>query len=163
MKSQIREQYELFNDVCEENIWKKLLNENICELNERLKSQFKDDFLMYFSIKNNFCYVVHRLAIFSVFEHLLNCTRVSDTMKNYCKFCSCVTLTKTDNQRMFEDIVIDEIDFTKSFLNSFKPKLVFYIKICHLYFVQLMQGSRRFINVCISNLKKAPGRYLFIF
>ena len=75
-KSCFREQYERFNDLFEEKIWKKLLSENICELNKQLKSQFKDKFLMYFSIKNNFCYVVCQLTIFSVFEHLPDCTKV---------------------------------------------------------------------------------------
>ena len=40
---------------------------------------------------------------------------------------------KTDNQRMFEDIVIDERDFTKSFLHFFKPTSRFSLKICYLY------------------------------
>ena len=80
-KSCVREQYERFNDLCEEKIWKKLLSENICELNKQLKNQFKDKFLMYFSIKNNFCYVIRRLTIFSVFEHLHDCTKVCDTMR----------------------------------------------------------------------------------
>ena len=82
---------------------------------------------MYFSIKNNFCYVIRRLTIFSVFEHLLDCTKVCDTMR--IKF----VLAKTDNQRMFEDIVIDERDFTKSFLHFFKPTSRFFLKICYLY------------------------------
>ena len=90
---------------------------NIVELNERFKCHFSKDVLAYF--QNRFSVSFRHLSIFSIFEHILDCRRNCDSLIG-CQICSFVEFTKTDNHRLFEDIIVDERDLSKKFLEAFK-------------------------------------------
>ena len=53
------------------------------------------------------------------------CVRSCDKVKVFCRYCSAVNLVKPDDVRIFQDIVIDERDFTKGFLRFFARRSVF--------------------------------------
>ena len=63
---------------------------------------------------------------------MLDCRRNSDSLIG-CQICSFVEFTKTDNHRLFEDIIVDERDLSKEFLEVFKGKSLFSLSFTKLY------------------------------
>ena len=102
--------------------WKKILFFNIVELNERFKYHFSKDVLAYFH--NRFSVIFRQLNIFSIFEHMLDCSRNCHSLIG-CQICSFVEFTKTDNHKLFEDIIVDKRDLSKEFLEVLRESLCF--------------------------------------
>ena len=111
-------------------IGKEKLFLNIVELNERSKCHFSKDVLVYF--QNRFSVIFRQLSIFSIFEHMLDCRRNCSLIG--CQICSFVEFSKSDNHRLFEDIIVDERDLSKEFLEVFKGKpFLFSLTLTKLY------------------------------
>ena len=128
--------------------WKKKLILNIVELNERFKCHFKD-ILAYF--QNRFSLVFRQLKIFSIFAHTLDCRRNYDSLIG-CQICSFVEFTRTDNHRLFEDIIIvDKRDLNREFLEVFKGMSLFSLSLTKLY--------RNWID---TNTHKIHGCFYFV-
>ena len=49
----------------------------------------------------------------------------------YCQFCSRIYLQIFDNHNTFQEIIVDEQDFTREFKNFFRKNLFFSVVICH--------------------------------
>ena len=96
---------------------------NIVELNERFNCHFSKVVLAYF--QNRFPVIFKQLSTFSIFEHMLDCRRNCDSPIG-CKICSFVEFIKTDNHRLFEDVIVDERHLSKDFLEVFKIHGCFY-------------------------------------
>ena len=110
--------------------WKKILFLNIAQLNERFECHFSKEVLAYF--QNRFSVIFRHLSTFSVFEHMLDCRRNYDSLIG-CQIFSFVEFTETDNYRLFEDIIVDERDLCKEFLEVFKGKSLFSLSLTKLY------------------------------
>ena len=121
----------------------------IVELNERFKCHFSKEILAYF--QNRFSAIFRHLSTFSIFEHMLDCRRNCDSLIG-CQNCSFVGFTKSDNHRLFEDIIVDERDLSKEFLEVFKGNSLFPLSLTKLYAnwidtkAHKIQGCFYFVN-----------------
>ena len=115
--------YKLFNDILYNNRWLKFLRKNVDELYTDLKKEF-DEPLFRLRVKAFIPLIIQKVSIFSMCEHLFNCIRNCDSKKSYCSTCSTVKVLRSDNLKIFEDIIIDERDFA-SFRYFFGKKLLF--------------------------------------
>ena len=86
--------------------------------------------MVYF--QNRFSVIFRHLSIFSIFEHKLACRRNCNSLIG-CQICSFVEFTKTNNHRLFEDIIADERDLSKKFSEVFKGKSLFSLSLTKLY------------------------------
>ena len=103
---------------------------NIVELNERFKCHFSKEALAYF--QNRFSVIFRQLSMFAIFEHMLDGRRNCNGLIGS-QICSFAEFTKTDNHRLFEDIIIDERDLKKEFFEVFKGKYLFSLYLTKLY------------------------------
>ena len=82
---------------------------------------------------------------------MLDCRRNCDGLIG-CQICSFVEFTKTDNYRLFEDILIDERDLKKEFLEVFKGKPLLSLCLTKLYgywidtYTHKVHGCFYFVN-----------------
>ena len=133
---------------------------NIVELNKRFKCHFSKEALAYF--RNRFSVIFRQLSMFAIFELMLDCRRNCDGLIGY-EICSFVEFTETDNHMLFEDIIIDERDLKKEFLEVFKENSLFSLCLTKFYgywidtYARKVHGCFYFVN--FGN----QGKYLFIF
>ena len=80
----------------------------------KLKIKF-DELLLHLRLRVILPTTLARVNIFSIFDHMFYCARSCDKVKVFCRYCSAVIVIKPDEVRIFQDIVIDERDFTKEF------------------------------------------------
>ena len=117
------------------------MRKNVDELYNDLKKEF-DEQLFRLRVKAFIGLIIQRVSIFSVCEHLFNCTRNCDSKKSYCSTCSTVKVLRSDNLKIFEDIIIDERDFTKSFQYFFGKKSLFSLGLFDNYLFWFCKGYR---------------------
>ena len=138
---------------------KKNLFLNIVELKERFKCHFSKNVLVYF--QNRFSVIFRQLSIFSIFEHMLDCRRNCDSLIG-CQICSFVKFTKTDNHRLFEDIIVDERDLSKKFLEVFKGKCLFSLSLTKFYGNWIDTNAHK-IHSCFYFVNFWKPRQIFIY
>ena len=92
----------------------KILKEHSYDLYIKLKIKF-DELLLHLRLRVILPTTLSRVNIFSIFDHMFYCARSCDKVKVFCRYCSAVIVIKPDEVRIFQDIVIDERDFTKEF------------------------------------------------
>ena len=153
----MKERYDLFNDAIDLEFWLRCLRQNA-------RWTFKNSSTMnlYFKIKAGFTILFRQLSIFSVFEHLFYCTRICYKKKDFCRLCSAVNVINNDESRMFEDIVINERDFTTCFRKFFERTSLFSLKVCSMYsFWIKVDLARKHHCIYFEYLEKP--RHLFVY
>ena len=105
--------------VCDEEIWVDILSRNFSDFLNRLRDELKDDLEIYFHLSYRFhSFIFNNFSLYSVFAHSTLCKRSCDKRKLYerfCNFCSGITRQVFDKEYNFNDIIIDEPDFTCEF------------------------------------------------
>ena len=159
----LKQKQDLFNGVIDHEFWLGCLKQNVNYLNGALKKQFDDEPLLYLKIRGGFPTLFRRLSIFSVFEHLFYCTRTYDKKKDFCKLSTAINIINNDESRMFEDIAIDERDFTTCFHKFFERKSLFSLKICSMFSFCIKVDLARKHHCIHLNIRKNQGIFLFVF
>ena len=132
---------------------------NIVELNERFNCHFSKVVLAYF--QNRFPVIFKQLSTFSIFEHMLDCRRNCDSPIG-CKICSFVEFIKTDNHRLFEDVIVDERHLSKDFLEVFKGKFLFSLPLTKLHGNWIDTNAHK-IHGCFYFVNFWKPRQIFIY
>ena len=101
--------------------------------------------------------------MFAIFELILDCRRNCDDLIG-CEICSFVEFTETDNHMLFEDIIIDERDLKKEFLEVFKENSLFFLCLTKLHGYWIDTYAHK-VHGCFYVLLSFgnQGNYLFIF
>ena len=159
----LKQKQDLFNGVIDHEFWLGCLKQNVNYLNGALKKQFDDEPLLYLKIRGGFPTLFRRLSIFSVFEHLFYCTRTYDKKKDFCKLSTAINIINNDESRMFEDIAIDERDFTTCFHKFFERKSLFSLKLCSMFSFCIKVDLARKHHCIHLNIRKNQGIFLFVF
>ena len=139
------QKYKLFNGALENRIWLKNLKKHSYDLHIKLKKNF-DEPLLHLRLKAIFPTVLSMVNIFSVFDHMFYCARSCDKVNVFCRYCSVVNVVKPDYIRIFQDIAIDERNFTKEFLSFFARRSVFTLNLfdSHSFWISKKQCCLKF-------------------
>ena len=109
--------------VCYEEIWVDILSHNFSDFLNRLRDELKDNLEIYFYLSYRFhSFIFDNLSLYSVFARFTLCKRRCDKKepyKRFCNFCSRITPQIFDKEYNFNDIIIDERDFTRKFNDFF--------------------------------------------
>ena len=105
-------------------MWLKYLKEHSYGLYIKLRRKF-DELLLHLRLRAFLPTVLSRVNIFSAFDHMFFCPRSCDKVKVFCRYCSAINVVKRDDVRIFQDIVIDERDFTEEFIRFVARRLTF--------------------------------------
>ena len=101
----------------------------------RVIKNLEDDLEILLHLKFRFySFVFSNLSLYSVFSHFCFCKRVCDQKKFsecYCQICSRIYSQIFDNHNIFQDIVVDEQDFTREFNNFLQKTSLFSLNVCH--------------------------------
>ena len=133
--------------VCNEEIWVDILSRNFSDFLNRLRDELKDDLEIYFYLSYRFhSFIFDNLSLYSVFAHFTLCKRrcnKKETHKRFCNFCSRITPQIFDKEHNFNDIIINERDFTREFNDFFYKKNLFSLDICrgHSLFVNTKKAK----------------------
>ena len=116
---------ESMNHVCDEKVWVRVLSFNFSIFLNRVKRTLEDDLDIFLYLKFRFyLFVFSNLFLHSVFLHFYFCKKKCDHKKStehYCEFCSWIYPQLFDSYVAFQDIIIDDRDFTLGF-NKFSEK-----------------------------------------
>ena len=120
------------NSVCKEERWVHILGQNFSNFLKRLREMLKDDLEIFFYLRFQiYSFIFINLALYSVFAHFCFCKRTCDKKKSrerYYIFCYRIYLQIFDDERIFNDIIIGERDFTPEF-NEFFSGMSFFLLI----------------------------------
>ena len=106
------------NNVCGEKMW------NFSSFLTKVKKILVNDLEIYLYIKFRlYSFVFSNLSLFSVFSNFCFCKRSCDHISSkefYCEICSQIYPRICHRQVCFQDIIIDERDFTFDFNRFFR-------------------------------------------
>ena len=110
----------------------------------KLRRKF-DEPLLHLRLRAFLPTVLSRVNIFSVFD-MFFCPRSCDKVKVFCRYCSAVNVVKLDDVRIFQDIVINERDFTEEFIRFFARRSIFTLNLSdsHLFWISEKQHCLKF-------------------
>ena len=90
---------------------------------------------IFFYLKFRFySFVFSNLSLYLVFFTFLilqKNLRPEKSNECYCQFCSRIYPEIFDNHNTFQDIIVDEQDFTCEFNNFFQKTSLFFLDVCH--------------------------------
>ena len=150
------------NRVCNEEIWVDILSHNFSGFLNTLRDELKDDLEIYFYLSYRFhSFIFNNLFLYSVFVHFTLCKRRCGKKERYelfCNFPSQITSQIFNKEYSFNDIIINERDFSREFnFFFFFFKSLFSLDICrsHALFINTKKvkifGCTYFEDIKTSN------------
>ena len=150
------------NHACDEKLWDCVLSFNFSVFSNRVKRNLEDNLEIFLYLKFRFySFVFSNLSLYSVFSHFCFCKRTCDQKRSsecQCQFCSRIYLQIFDNHNIFQDIVVDEPDFTREFDNFFQKTSLFSLDVCQ-YFNNLfdsMKSPENYTATCYKIINDPP-------
>ena len=126
----------------------------------RIKRDLEDDLEIFLYLKFIFySFVFFSLSLYPVFSRFCFCRRTCDQKKSsecYCQFWCRIYLQIFDNHNTFQDIIVDERDFTREFNNFFQKTSLSSLDVCHdskklrlstIYILVLLRRQLNFLNL----------------
>ena len=127
--------FDSMNNVCGEKMWNFVLDQKFSSFLTKVKKILENDSEIYLYIKFRlYSFVFSNLSLFSNFSHYCFCKRSCDHISSkelYCEFSSRIYPQIFDRQVCFQDIIIDERDFTLDFNHFLIKTSLFSLDICH--------------------------------
>ena len=150
--------------VCYEEIWIDILSHNFSDFLNRLRDELKDNLEIYFYLSYRFhSFIFDNLSLYSVFAHFTLCKRRCDKKepyKRFCNFCSRITPQIFDKEYNFNDIIIDERDFTREFNDFFFFK--FYFLLIFVVVIHFLSTQRKLKYLVVHILKTLKPQTNFL-
>ena len=123
------------NKVVLEKVLDQLLKQNFDRFLKDLKKNLQDNLEIYFYLKFRFySFVLSNLSLFSIFSHVCFYKKCGDYKKSYeqyCQFYSELYPQIFDYGDFFNDIIIDEWDFTEKFNRFYLKTSFFHLDVCN--------------------------------
>ena len=130
------------NRVCNEEIWVDILSHNFSGFLNTLRDELKDDLEIYFYLSYRFhSFIFNNLFLYSVFVHFTLCKRRCGKKERYelfCNFPSQITSQIFNKEYSFNDIIINERDFSREFN--------FFFFFLNLYFLLIFVAVMHFLS-----------------
>ena len=143
------------NHVCDEKVWDRVLSFNFSffKKNRIIKRNLEDDLEIFLYVKFIFySFVFSSLSLYSVSSKFCFCRRTCDQKKSsecYCQFCSQIYLQIFGNHNTFQDIIVDDRDFTREFNNFFQKTSLSSLDVCHDHALFIDSKKLRFSTIHI--------------
>ena len=150
--------FESMNHVCHEKVWDRVLSFNFSIFLNRIKRNLEDDLYLKFRFSS---FVFSSLSLYSVFSHFCFCKRKCDHKKStqhYCELCSWIYLQLFDSYVAFQDIIIDEQNFTLEFNELFEKTSLFSLDVWlnHAFFIDAKKA--KIFKCAYFNLIETPKK-----
>ena len=110
-----------------------------------------------------YSFVFSNLSLYSVFSHFCFWKRTCDQKKSSeccCQFCSWIYPQIFDNHNTFQDIVVDEWDFTCELNNFFQKISLLSLNICHDQALFIDSKKAKISNCTYFSFIKMPNKLL---
>ena len=156
--------FESMNLVFDEKIWDRIFSVYFSIFLNRVKRNLEDDLEIFLYLKFRFCsFVFPNLSLYSVFSHFCFCKRTCAQKKSsesYCQFCPRIYPQIFNNHNTFQDIIVDERDFTCEFNNFFQKTSLFSLNICHDHVLFIDSKKTKIFNCAYFGFIKKPTKLL---
>ena len=145
-------------------VWDRVLSFNFSIFLNRVKRNLEDDLEIFLYLKFRFySFVFSNLSLYSVFSHFCFWKRTCDQKKSTeccCQFCSWIYPQIFDNHNTFQDIVVDEWDFTCELNNFFQKTSLLSLNICHDQALFIDSKKAKISNCTYFSFIKMPNKLL---
>ena len=108
-----------------------------------------------------YSFIFLNLPLYTVFSHFCFWKRTCDQKKSsecYCQFCSRIYPINFDNRNTFQDIIVNERDFTREFNNFFQKTSLFSLDVYHDYAICIDSKKTKIFNCTNFSFIKSPTK-----